>query len=401
MERGTATRGIFRMSSRDHHNESESACAQKERDALLRAIVETSPEGLITIDQKGIIQWFNPAAEKMFGYRADDVIGRNVSCLMPSPDREHHDGYLARYLRTGKKRIIGTGREVRAQRRDGTTFPVELAVGEVVADDHRLFAGFLRDVSARRDAEQRVHDLRSELLHVSRVSEMGELASGLAHELNQPLTAIINYMQACRRLLPDSALADIGRVGELIEKAVAQAERAGQIIQHLRRFVARGETERTAEDIGNVVHDAARLALIGASERGISAAFDLAPGLPLVMIDKVQIQQVIINLVRNSVDALSGTGKGEIIIRTTRAAHDMVEIEVCDTGPGLDEEVARRLFQPFVTTKPGGIGIGLSICRSIADAHDGKLWATGNPGGGTIFHLTLPLADGQDEPDGQ
>jgi two-component system sensor kinase FixL len=401
MERGTATRGMFRMSSRDHHNESESACAQKERDALLRAIVETSPEGLITIDQKGIIQWFNPAAEKMFGYRADDVIGRNVSCLMPSPDREHHDGYLARYLRTGKKRIIGTGREVRAQRRDGTTFPVELAVGEVVADDHRLFAGFLRDVSARRDAEQRVHDLRSELLHVSRVSEMGELASGLAHELNQPLTAIINYMQACRRLLPDSALADIGRVGELIEKAVAQAERAGQIIQHLRRFVARGETERTAEDIGNVVHDAARLALIGASERGISAAFDLAPGLPLVMIDKVQIQQVIINLVRNSVDALSGTGKGEIIIRTTRAAHDMVEIEVCDTGPGLDEEVARRLFQPFVTTKPGGIGIGLSICRSIADAHDGKLWATGNPGGGTIFHLTLPLADGQDEPDGQ
>jgi two-component system sensor kinase FixL len=389
------------MSSRDHHNESESACAQKERDALLRAIVETSPEGLITIDQKGIIQWFNPAAEKMFGYRADEVIGRNVSCLMPSPDREHHDGYLARYLRTGKKRIIGTGREVRAQRRDGTTFPVELAVGEVVADDHRLFAGFLRDVSARRDAEQRVHDLRSELLHVSRVSEMGELASGLAHELNQPLTAIINYMQACRRLLPDSALADIGRVGELIEKAVAQAERAGQIIQHLRRFVARGETERTAEDIGNVVHDAARLALIGASERGISAAFDLAPGLPLVMIDKVQIQQVIINLVRNSVDALSGTGKGEIIIRTTRAAHDMVEIEVCDTGPGLDEEVARRLFQPFVTTKPGGIGIGLSICRSIADAHDGKLWATGNPGGGTIFHLTLPLADGQDEPDGQ
>ncbi len=389
------------MSSRDHHKDSQSACARRERDALLRAIVETSPDGLITIDQKGIIQSFNPAAQKMFGYRADQVIGRNVSCLMPSPDRERHDGYLARYLRTGEKRIIGIGREVRAQRSDGTAFPVELAVGEVVADGHRLFAGFLRDVSARRDAEQRLHDLRSELLHVSRLSEMGEMASGLAHELNQPLTAIINYMQACRRLFPDSALADTSRIGELIEKAVAQAERAGQIIQHLRRFIARGETERTAEEIGSVVHDAANLALIGASERGIAATFDLAQGLPLVMIDKIQIQQVIINLVRNSVDALSETGHGEITIRTRRAGPDSVEIEVSDTGPGLDDEVARRLFQPFVTTKPGGIGIGLSICRSIADAHDGKLWATGNPGGGTIFHLALPLADGQDEPDGR
>jgi two-component system sensor kinase FixL len=389
------------MSSRNRHTESESACARRERDALLRAIIEISPDGLITIDEKGLIQSFNPAAQKMFGYRADQVIGRNVSCLMPSPDREHHDGYLARYLRTGEKRIIGIGREVRAQRSDGSSFPVELAVGEVVTDDHRLFAGFLRDISARRDAEQRAHDLRTELLHVSRLSEMGEMASGLAHELNQPLTAIINYMQACRRLFPGSALADSRQVGELIEKAIAQAERAGQIIQHLRRLIARGETEHTVEEISSVVEEAAHLALLGASERGIDATFDLAQALPLVMIDKIQIQQVIINLVRNSVDALGETGHGEITVRTKRAASDSVEIEVCDTGPGLDDDVARRLFQPFVTTKPGGLGIGLSICRTIVDAHDGKLWATRNPGGGTIFHLTLPLADGQDEPDGR
>jgi two-component system sensor kinase FixL len=379
------------MSSRNRE-QSEKEGAWLEREALLRAIIETSPDGLVTIDQTGIIQSFNPAASRMFGYRAEEVIGRNVSCLMPSPDHERHDGYLARYLRTGERRIIGIGREVHARRRDGTVFPVELAVGEVITDGHRLFAGFLRDISARREAEQRMHELRAELLHVLRLSEMGEMASGLAHELNQPLTAIINYLQACRRLSSDGAVAERGRVGELIEKAVAQAERAGQIIRHLRQFIARGETERAAEEIGTVVEEAANLALIGASERGIKATFELAHGLPPAMIDRVQIQQVIINLVRNSVDALSEAGHGEITISTRQAAPEMVEIEVRDTGPGLDEGVAQRLFQPFVTTKPGGIGIGLSICRTIVEAHDGKLWASDNPGGGTIFHLTLPLA---------
>jgi two-component system, LuxR family, sensor kinase FixL len=180
----------------------------------------------------------------MFGYRADEVIGRNVSRLMPSSDRERHDGYLARYLRTGERRIIGIGREVHAQRRDGTVFPVELAVGEVVSGGHRLFAGFVHDISARRDAEQRMRELQSELLHGSRLSEMGEMASELAHELSQPLTAIINYLQACRRLFADGAATDRDRVGELIEKAIGQAERAGQIIQHLRRFIARRESDR-------------------------------------------------------------------------------------------------------------------------------------------------------------
>lgn len=387
------------MARPDNHEAGEREGVRPEREALLRAIIETLPDGLLTIDQTGVIQSFNPAAAKMFGYRADDVIGRNVSCLMPSPDRERHDNYLARYLRTGEKRIIGIGREVHAQRRDGTVFPVELAVGEVVSGGHRLFAGFVHDISARRDAEQRMRELQSELLHVSRLSEMGEMASELAHELNQPLTAIINYLQACHRLFADGAAADRGRVGELIGKAIGQAERAGQIIQHLRRFIARGESDRRPEEISSVVEEAARLALIGASERGIEAVFDLAQGLPPVLVDRIQIQQVIINLVRNSVDALSGAGEGEITIRTARAGSGLVEIEVRDTGPGLDEEVARRLFQPFLTTKPGGIGIGLSICRSIVEAHDGRLWPSDNPGGGTIFHLTLPLAASEDQHD--
>ncbi len=369
----------------------------EEREALLRAIIETSPDGLITIQEEGIIQSFNSAAERLFGYAAAEVVGRNVSCLMPSPYREQHDSYVQRYLRTGEKRIIGIGREVLGERKDGSVFPLELAVGEVCVDGRRWFAGFVRDVSARQTTEQRLHQLRSELVHVSRLSEMGEMASALAHELNQPLTAIINYLQACRRLLGGQGGE---RVGELMQKAADQATRAGEIIHHLRRFIARGETERTLEQVNPVIEEAARLALVGAGQKGIAIAFDLATTLPPVLINKVQIQQVIINLVRNGVDALADAERRQIMVRSAPSGPDAIEIDVVDTGPGLAAEVVGRLFQPFVTTKPGGIGIGLSICRTIAEAHDGKLWATANPGGGTVFHLRLPkapVAEGRDD----
>jgi two-component system sensor kinase FixL len=360
----------------------------EEREALLQAIIETAPDALITIDEAGLIRIFNPAAERIFGFRAEEVIGQNVHCLMPAPYREQHDGYIRRYLETGEKRIIGIGREVEGRRKDGSVFPMELAVGEVHDDGHKLFAGFVRDISARRDAERRLHELRSELLHVSRLSEMGEMASALAHEMNQPLTAIINYLQACRRLLGTAEAR--GRVEELIEKVIGQATRAGQIIRNLRKFISRGETERTEQQVNLVVEEAASLALLGTPEKGIQVAFDLAPDLPPVMIDRIQIHQVITNLIRNAVDAVAAAERRRITIRTAHAGAVAVEIQVQDSGPGLAEEVAERLFQPFVTTKPDGIGIGLSICRTIVDAHDGRLWATPDPAGGTIFHLTLP-----------
>jgi two-component system sensor kinase FixL len=363
-----------------------------EREALLRAILETSPDGLITIGEDGIIQSFNPAAERMFGYNAAEVMGWNVSCLMPSPYRENHDGYLARYLRTGEKRIIGIGREVLAQRKDGTIFPVELAVGEVRAEGRRLFAGFVRDVSTRQRAEQRVQELQSELIHVSRLSAMGEMASALAHELNQPLTAIINYAQTARGLLGRRPEEGAGGLANLLEKTVQQASRAGQIIRRLRQFIAKGETERTLEDLNAVVEEASALALIGAGGKGIAARRVLEKGLPPVFLDKIQIHQVITNLVRNSIDALDGVTRREIVISTRRAGKDSIEIEIADTGPGLAPEITDRLFQPFVTTKPWGLGIGLSICRSIVDAHGGRLWASDNPGGGTIFRVRLPLS---------
>lgn len=368
---------------------------QSDRDALLRSIIETSPDGLVTIDESGLILSFNPAAEAMFGYLEREVVGENINCLMPAPYRDEHDAYLHRYLTTGEKRIIGIGRQVLARKKDGANFPIELAVGEVQLADCRIFAGFIRDASARSAAEQSVHELRNDLLHVSRLSEMGEMASALAHELNQPLTAIINYLEACRRLLERSDDTSEERTKTLMQKASDQAHRAGQIIQQLRKFVVKGETERRLEPVNPMVREATELALVGTRKQDIVIDFDLKNGLPAIMIDRVQIQQVIVNLVRNAVDALTDVDRRELTVCTHSSACSAVKIEVIDTGPGLAEEVAERLFEPFITTKPNGIGIGLSICKTIVDSHRGKLWATANPNGGTIFHISLP-ADGAD-----
>jgi two-component system sensor kinase FixL len=371
-----------------------------EREALLRAIVETSPDGLITIDQASLIQSFNPAAQRMFGYAADEVIGRNVRCLMPNPYRAQHDDYVARYLRTGEKRIIGIGREVLGQRKDGAIFPLELAVGEVRTAGGRIFAGFVRDVSARQEAEERLRELQAELVHVARLSAMGEMASALAHELNQPLTAIINYAQAARRALGSADDARQGTLASLLDKASQQATRAGQIIHRLRQFIAKGETERALEDLNAVVEEASALALIGTAGKRIAVRRAFAADLPPVLIDRVQIHQVVTNLLRNSIDALAEVERREIVLATRRAGADAIEVTVADSGPGLDPALAGRLFQPFVTTKPEGIGIGLSICRSIVDAHGGRLWASANPDGGTTFHVLLPVVRAGAEPGG-
>jgi two-component system sensor kinase FixL len=223
------------------------------------------------------------------------------------------------------------------------------------------------------------------------------MASALAHELNQPLTAIINYAQTARGVVERRPREDAGGLVSLLEKTVEQADRAGQIIRRLRQFIAKGETDRALEDINAVVEEASVLALVGTKGKGIAARRVLGDGLPPVLLDKIQIHQVITNLIRNSVDALDGVKRREIVISTRRAGRDSIEITIADTGPGLAPEVAERLFQPFVTTKPAGLGIGLSICRSIIDGHGGRLFASDNPDGGTIFHVHLPTAEARGE----
>ncbi len=487
------------------------------RTSFLDAIFESSIDGIIAIDGEGRILLYNPAAERIFGYAAGEVTGRDVSCLMPSPDRELHHRYIRNYLETGEARIIGIGREVRGQRKDGSTFPMELAVGEANIDGERCFVGVIRDISGRKraetalrrehdfitsvldtvgaivvvldssgrivlfnraceqmtgyqaeemvgrpvwdvlllpeelpalrkvfgeltaghfpnhyrnawltragerriidwtntalldekghvanvvatgidvteriESERRLQELQSELAHVSRLSEIGQMTSILAHEVNQPLTAISSYLQAARRLLAAGEPATLARTAEIIDNALGQVGRMMEIVGRLSGFVKKSDREWRAQNIATLIEEASALALIGAGERGIRVQRQAPGGLPEVLANKLEIQQVVVNLVRNAIEAMEGSERRELTLATRLADPETVTVSVIDTGPGVPEEMAERLFQPFTTTKAQGMGLGLSICRTIIERHGGKIWAERNPAGGSIFAFTLP-----------
>jgi two-component system sensor kinase FixL len=359
------------------------------RQAHLQSILDTVPEAMIVIDVRGTMQYFSSAAERLFDYTPPEAIGQNVKILMPSPYRENHDGYLERYLTTGERRIIGIGRVVVGQRKDGSTFPMELAVGEMRSGTQRFFTGFIRDLTERQKTEARLQELQSELVHISRLTAMGEMASTLAHELNQPLSAISNYLKGSRRMLESIADERSEVLRDALDKAADQAMRAGQIIRRLRDFVSRGESERRVESITKLVEEASALALVGVKDRGIRVQFQFDPSVDLVLADRVQVQQVLLNLIRNAMDAMEEVATRDLIVTVAPADDNQVRISVSDTGSGIDPEVAKHLFQPFVTSKRQGMGVGLSISRAIVEAHGGRIWAEANRDGGTIFHFTL------------
>jgi two-component system sensor kinase FixL len=365
------------------------------REAHLKSILDTIPDAMIVINERGVIQSFSTAAERLFGYEAAEVIGQNIKILMPSPYRENHDGYLERYGRTGERRIIGIGRVVVGSHKSGATFPIELAVGEMNSGGQRYFTGFIRDLTERQKTEARLQELQSELVHISRLTAMGEMASALAHELNQPLSALTNYLKGSRQLLATRDDKETAMVRTALEKAAEQSMRAGQIIRRLRDFVGHGETEKRVESVQKLVEEANALALVGAKERGIRVNFQFDPTQDLVLVDKVQIQQVLLNLMRNAMEAMEHTERRELLLSTARTG-DMLMVSVADTGSGISPEVAEQLFRPFVTTKSHGMGVGLSISRTIIEAHGGKIWTEANPGGGTIFRFTLSAVRDQD-----
>jgi two-component system, LuxR family, sensor kinase FixL len=369
------------------------------REAHLQSILDTVPEAMIVIDERGVMQSFSSAAERLFGCQAAEVIGRNVSILMPTPYSENHDGYLHRYLTTGERRIIGIGRVVVGQRRDGSTFPMELAVGEMKSGDQRYFTGFIRDLTERQQTEARLQELQSELVHISRLTAMGEMASTLAHELNQPLSAIANYLKGSRRLLEGAGDEKSAAMRDALDKAADQAMRAGHIIRRLRDFVSRGESERRVESITKLVEEASALALVGVKDLGIRVQFQFNAEPDLVIADRVQVQQVLLNLIRNAMDAMESSATRELIVAIAPAAGNQVRISVTDSGSGISPEIAEQLFQPFVTTKRHGMGVGLSISRAIIEAHNGRIWVEPNPGGGTIFHFTLAVVNEGDVDD--
>jgi two-component system, LuxR family, sensor kinase FixL len=364
------------------------------RESHLRSILETIPDAMIVIDGRGIIQFFSSAAERQFGHAEREVIGQNVNILMPNPDRSRHDGYLDRYRSTGERHIIGIGRIVTGQRKDGTTFPMHLSIGEMQSAGEPYFTGFVRDLTEHQQTQARLQELQSELVHVSRLSAMGEMASALAHELNQPLAAISNYMKGSRRLLADTD-PNKSKIETALDRAAEQALRAGQIIRRLRDFVARGESEKRIESLSKLVEEAGALGLTGAREQGVQLRFNLDPKYDLVLVDRVQIQQVLVNLFRNALEAMAHSPQRELIASNARDADDMVEVAVFDTGPGIPDDVMPNLFQTFYTTKETGMGVGLSISRSIVEAHGGRMWAEANSSGGATFRFTLPAASSE------
>jgi two-component system sensor kinase FixL len=363
--------------------------------AHLRSILETIPDAMVIINEKGHILSFSKTAERLFGFAEADLLGENVSTLMPSPDRERHDGYLERYLRTGEKRIIGIGRLVTGRRRDGTTFPMELSVGETRIGDDRVFTGFIRDLTERQQYEKRLHTVQAELAHVSRVTAMGTLATSIAHELNQPLTAIANYVETVSVMLAeDPGEESLSMIREALEECAREAVRAGQIVRRLRDYISRGETERQVVSLARLVNEASALAFVGAGTQSVDLTVKIAQN-DLVLVDRVQIQQVLLNLIRNAVEAMQDMPHGRLSITAARRELGFVEVTVSDSGPGIAPDMTETLFAPFYSTKPTGMGVGLSISRTIVEAHEGRIWADASPYGGTSFHFTLPDADGE------
>ena len=380
----------------------ERTAALTESEQMARGMIDTALDAFVQMDERGLIIEWNPQAEITFGWTRAEAIGKRVAeLIIPPADRTAHEVGLARFLETGESlgSIVGKRREMIALRRDGRELKVEIAVTALRRHTGHVFNGFIRDVTEQRAADDRLQQLQTELLHVSRFSVMGQMGSVLAHEISQPLAAICSHLGACRRLLEGSGALPTEKIRQMQGKAAEQAVRASEIIHQLRSFVTNGETERRPEPIRAIVEDAAALAMIGARRQNVRLSLQLDPEARVAVINRVQVQQVLVNLVRNAVEAMSESPRRELSITTRALGDGGIEVEIADTGPGLAPAVAAQLFKPFVTTKSHGMGVGLSICQSIVEAHGGWIGTEANPGGGTIFRFTLPDDAGTDEMD--
>jgi len=345
----------------------------------LIAMMAVAFDGIVALDEGGKVRALNAEATALFGYAPDEIIGRDFGMLTPESDRSYRDD-----LRPGAPSLR---RRIDGLRKDGSIFPMELRVSEVACDRERLYIGLIGDLSRRRRFEGGVRELQA-----NRLDLIENMAAGLAHELKQPLTAIGVYLNFARRLLTEKN-PSLEKFAEFLDSADAQIFRASQIMDNLRQFIARGETAKTPQNLNAVIRTACEFTDALARQHSVNTTVDLAASPDMVVINKVQIQQVVVNLKRNAVEAMQNCERREMRVSTRLIEGNLIRADVADTGPGLPEEIEVRLFEQFTTTKPHGLGVGLSISRSIIEAHNGRIWAEPNPGGGMVFSFVLPLAD--------
>lgn len=365
----------------------------KDSQAKLSAIVDTAKDAIITTNESGIIASANPAAVALFSYEEGELIGQNVSMLMPMEHKNGHDGYMQNYISAGDPAQLGVARELQGRRQDGSTFPLELSLGEWGQGNQHSFSGILRDISDRKEAEERTRQHQAELAHVYRLSALGEMASMIAHEINQPLTAISSFAAGClRRLKAD--VVNVDELGPAIERISEQAKRASEIVQRGRAFARRDKPRQIKLDLIKVVERAVEFIQHEADSQEVTIGVSNITGICEAQADELQIQQVIINLLQNALDAFeeADSPTKEILIEINVQAEGLIELTVADSGPGLPEDFADHAFERFFTTKEKGLGLGLSICRSIIEAHGGQIAAESKPGQGTKFRITLPAS---------
>jgi two-component system sensor kinase FixL len=344
-------------------------------EARLRSVVESAVDGIIVIDAAGIVEAFNQGAERQFGYGASEVIGRNVSMLMPPPYQEEHDGYLARYLRTGQARIIGIGREVTARRKDGSTFPIQLSVGEMFLAGERKFTGIVHDLSARVRAEEQIREQAA-------LVRLGEMAAVIAHEVKNPLAAVRGAIQVIGKRLPAGS-----REASVVTDIIARIDTLNALVKDLLLFARPPQPKPMAVDVVTLLSGTVTLLAEDAAHRNVRVT--ISGTAPKIMADAELLKIVFVNLLINGAQAMQGQGVISVVIAAEDGA---CRIVIADSGPGIPAEIREKLFTPFVTTKSRGTGLGLSTVKRLVEAHQGRIRVDSPPGGGTTVTIDLPLA---------
>ena len=358
-----------------------------------RRVVEAAPSAMIMVDKEGRITLANPQAEKTFGYSRAELLGQFVEMLVPERLRSDYRNFRHDYFSDAQARPMGAGWELFGRRKDGSEVPVEIGLSPIHTSKGLLVLASIVDISERKQAELEAARQRHDLAHLARVTTLGELSSSLAHELTHPITAILSNAQAAQRFLACDDV-DLNEIREILNDIVTQDERAGEVIHRLRLLFKKGEPQKHSDevDVNEVVTDVLKLMRHDLINQSVTVDTDLAQNLPPVAGDRVQLQQVLLNLVLNACEAMTDHNSSERqLLIASQFENGAVQVSVTDHGGGIPEEKLEQVFERFFTMKKQGMGLGLSICRTIINEHRGEIWGTNNAHCGATFHLSLPI----------